>query len=1052
MYRPMSHAGRKVSLCLLVFVSVLLLVQLANVAPAAAGTIRFRPAVSYPVLGGGGPTSIAAGDFDQNLTVDLATANFLSHNGSTFMGVGDGTFIPSAPLNLGGIGAPQSVAVGDFDNSGTQDLAVASQWSATVSVLLGVVGGGFAPPVVYPSGGGSPMWIAVGNVNGDAWQDLVVANAGSNNVAVLRGIGGGNFGAPMGFGVGGASPYCVAVGDFNKDNAQDLVTANIGSGTFSILQGNNTGNFFMPLPPVAVGGAPFSVAVGDFDSDGWQDLAVANIAFHNVSIWRGMPMFNFFPQGAVAVNGFSPYSVAVSDFDQDGIQDLVTANYNSHDVSVLQGTGGGAFAPGTPFRLPGGGNPYQAIVDDFDGDGTKDIATANYGSHNVSILIGDNTPPITSLEVTPTPATGEDGWYTSDATITLTPNEPCVGTNYQWNADGWLGYGGDFAAIEGSNTLSYCSTDVAGNIDDPLPSTTIKVDRAAPTDPALSSPSHTENAWSNDNTIEIHMDDATDTASGVEGYGVSWTQDASETPDATKNVEGAEDSTTSAARQDGTWYFNLRTKDDAGNWTSTVHMGPFWIDTTPPSGTMIVNSGDAYTSDTSVTVTSSVTDSNTVEMRFNPGTGWTSWESYDVTKTLELPEADGRKTVRAEYRDEAGNTLPLSDTIILDTMGPEGSFVLDAGATYATTVTVSVHSSVVGATEMHFRNAGGLWDDWRPYWHTAQVTLTAGDGAKTVDGEYRDTAGNTISLSDSIILDTAGPTIDSLTSSTHPTDTVWYANDDPAVSWTATETASGITGYSYVLDHSATTDPDTTSEGLTTTHAYTDVADGEWYFHVRAQDGAGNWGDTAHRRIRIDRSPVLLLQASSNIVGPLATPTLTASLVTSAGPVPGREITLWTKPAGGTTWTQEATATDIGDGTYEATCACSSNTVFKMRFAGDGSYTATDSNEVGVSCSAALSRPWTSPATPTHGRAFSVYGYLTPKHAGTTRLYFYRKVARKWRYYTVRNATHYNYSATTTRYKHSLRLPYAGSWYVRARHEDASHLGTNSPTRYFTVR
>jgi beta-lactam-binding protein with PASTA domain len=34
---------------------------------------------------------------------------------------------------------------------------------------------------------------------------------------------------------------------------------------------------------------------------------------------------------------------------------------------------------------------------------------------------------------------------------------------------------------------------------------------------------------------------------------------------------------TSPALSNGSWYFHLRTRDNAGNWTATRHLGPFVI-------------------------------------------------------------------------------------------------------------------------------------------------------------------------------------------------------------------------------------------------------------------------------------------------------------------------------------------------------------------------------------------------------------------------------------------------------------------------------------------
>src|SRR5258708_4884435 len=82
--------------------------------------------------------AVAVGDFNGDGLLDLAVAN----QGSTdiqgseivlvFLGNGDGTF--QDPLTLTAQSHPSSVAVGDFNGDGVQDLAVTNALSATVSV------------------------------------------------------------------------------------------------------------------------------------------------------------------------------------------------------------------------------------------------------------------------------------------------------------------------------------------------------------------------------------------------------------------------------------------------------------------------------------------------------------------------------------------------------------------------------------------------------------------------------------------------------------------------------------------------------------------------------------------------------------------------------------------------------------------------------------------------------------------------------------------------------------------------------------------------------
>ncbi len=68
---------------------------------------------------------------------------------------------------------------------------------------------------------------------------------------------------------------------------------------------------------------------------------------------------------------------------------------------------------------------------------------------------------------------------------------------------------------------------------------------------------------------------------------------------------------------------------------------------------------------------------------------------------------------------------------------------------------------------------------------------------------------------------------------------------NPALSWTCTDT-TGIQGYSYVFDQQPATDPG--RKVLSTSNSFRpkQVPNGFSFFHLRALDGAGNWGPIRH--------------------------------------------------------------------------------------------------------------------------------------------------------------------------------------------------------------
>lgn len=135
----------------------------------------------------------------------------------------------------------------------------------------------------------------------------------------------------------------------------------------------------------------------------------------------------------------------------------------------------------------------------------------------------------------------------------------------------------------------------------------------------------------------------------------------------------------------------IRVTDEAGNTFDKK----FTIQITKnnaPTGSIMINNGEAYTNSTNVNLTMTATDleGEAIEMRFsNDGTTWSSWESKISTKSWTLSYGEGSKTVYMQLRDTAGNiSNTFSDTIVLDTTPPVIIGVTNNGV-YNTDVTIS---------------------------------------------------------------------------------------------------------------------------------------------------------------------------------------------------------------------------------------------------------------------------------------------------------------------------------------------------------------------------
>ena len=199
----------------------------------------------------------------------------------------------------------------------------------------------------------------------------------------------------------GVNPESIALGDFNRDGKLDQATANAGTNNVSILLGNGDGSF-QAGGAFAANRGPTSVAAGDFNGDGFLDLVVtnfgtgdyyapANFVLSTVSVLIGNGDGTFkAPQAFEAGSG--PNAVVVGDFNGDGRRDLAVADYGvypqrSNTVSILLGNGNGTFQAPQPFTA---GNGVVGLgIGDFNRDGKQDLAVTNYVDNNVSVLLGN---------------------------------------------------------------------------------------------------------------------------------------------------------------------------------------------------------------------------------------------------------------------------------------------------------------------------------------------------------------------------------------------------------------------------------------------------------------------------------------------------------------------------------------------------------------------------------------------------------------------------------------------------------------------------------------
>jgi hypothetical protein len=223
---------------------------------------------------------------------------------------------------------------------------------------------------------------------------------------------------------------------------------------------------------------------------------------------------------------------------------------------------------------------------------------------------------------------------------------------------------------------------------------------------------------------------------------------------------------------------------------------------------------------------------------------------------------------------------------------------------------------------------------------------------------------------------------------------------------------------------------------------------------VTATDLAGN-KTTKTIAFYVKRATTMVFKAPST--SKYASAKLYGRLYDSAGNrIAGKRVQLQYYRGG---WKKLVDVTTSSTGYFYHYAKPTKRTSYRAVFSADTSYLATTSITKRVLPKVYLSRPKAA-KTMSYGKAYTVYGYLKPKHKAKTypvKLKAYRYQSGRYVYIKGYWAKAYTYTnsrgETFTKYKDSVKLPKKGKWRIRAYHpKDTKNAKTYSSYKYVTVR
>ena len=508
------------------------------------------------------------------------------------------------------------------------------------------------------------------------------------------------------------------------------------------------------------------------------------------------------------------------------------------DISVATVTVNGAVVPLS-------GNAWTTTVTLTSAEGPQTItAIATDGSGNSTpatvVITLDTTPPVIAIT---SPADQSSG---TSATLSVagSVNDTSSGVaSVTFNGVNGAFASGTFTCtvplIVGDNPITAVATDKAGNTNSTSIHATYTPDTQAPVITITSPAAGTFTKQTAVTVSGVATDDVAVTKVTVEGVQVPFASNGTWTT--TVNLSGPDGAKTiTAVATDGT------------NKSTTAQV-QIVLDTTPPVVAITAPADHGTGTDSSITVSGTVSDatSGVSGVTCSGGVAATlSGGTFSCHVTL----ATGDNLITATATDNAGNSAdatPIHFVYTPDTQAPTIAFTSPADGTITdnptVTVTgtanddVAVASVTVNGVSVPF--AGGTW--------TATVTLTK-EGSNPITAVATDGTGKSTTATIQITLDTTAPTV----AIASPADGATLANPALTITGTVSDAGSGIDSATGMTCNGIAA----TITGGTFTCNVT-LAEGSNTIAIVATDKAGNRA-TPSLTVQLDtRAPQVVVSA-----------------------------------------------------------------------------------------------------------------------------------------------------------------------------------------------
>jgi uncharacterized repeat protein (TIGR01451 family) len=288
-------------------------------------------------------------------------------------------------------------AISDLDLDGDKDVSSSSKSDGKIAYYINIADTTFETQRLLSSSVNSPNSIAAGDMNNDGFQDLLTASA-DGKISYFKNDTNGSFSIQQVIynqldGVQETGSPTLQTGDLDNDGDLDIASfcayhsytnGNNPTKTYW-LENSGTGTYiyhqlYEPYSQNGIESGKTDLQLADINGDGYLDMILSHYDANRVSIFKNLGNGSFSGSQPIASYTLHPISIAIADLDNDGLNDIIAG---TGDLLFYKNLGNFAFDQ-EQILLTAVGEITALDVSDIDGDSDLDVLIGNSSNYSVS--------------------------------------------------------------------------------------------------------------------------------------------------------------------------------------------------------------------------------------------------------------------------------------------------------------------------------------------------------------------------------------------------------------------------------------------------------------------------------------------------------------------------------------------------------------------------------------------------------------------------------------------------------------------------------------------